>query len=516
MYHIRRRLIALFILIVTSLLTIAGAYAYLRGEEEQQKELLNIGRAIQTRLETSLPGIIWNFDEMQLGQSLDAEMISPQIRMIAVLIDGNLVAGRIRENGRIQKLEQLASSKTEEIEFELFYQENHQHSLGKVIVSLSREQMQARLRQIIIDKLFEILLLDIAIVLALSQSLTSVLIRPLQQLKEMLDRAAEQTGENDEDLHLPESKYKEFAEVANGYNRIAQALLGNLKEKRLAEIRMRAAKEAAEQAYLQLKDAQASLVQSEKMASLGNLVAGIAHEINTPVGVIMTGASVLAEESQVFRHEFESGTLKKSAALQYVDTAVQSSQLILANAERAAELIQSFKRVAVDQTSEARRVFELGHYLEEVIMSLRPTLKHSAITVEIGCADKIEMDSYPGALSQIMTNFVTNAQMHAFDAGQAGKIKIMAHSLQPDSVELTVSDNGHGIAAEYLGRIFDPFFTTQRSKGGSGLGLHIVFNLVSQTLGGTIRVESTPGQGTAFIMQFPRSAPEPQPPNESA
>jgi len=208
--------------------------------------------------------------------------------------------------------------------------------------------MEARLRQIIVDKMFEIFLLDIAIVLALSQSLTAVLIRPLRQLKEMLDRAAEQTGENDEDLHLPESKYKEFAEVANGYNRIAQALLGNLKEKRQAEIRMRAAKEAAEQAYLQLKDAQASLVQSEKMASLGNLVAGIAHEINTPVGVIMTGASVLAEESQVFRQEFEAGTLKKSAALQYVDTAVQSSQLILANAERAAELIQSFKRVAVD------------------------------------------------------------------------------------------------------------------------------------------------------------------------
>ncbi len=515
MHHIRRRLIALFILIVTSLLTIAGAYAYWRGKEEQQTELANIGQALQARLETSLPGIIWNFDEIQLGQSLDAEMISPQIHMIAILIDGNLIAGRIRQNGQVEKLERLPQPSAQAIEFDLFYQENRAHALGQVVVTLSREQMEARLRQIIVDKMFEILLLDIAIVLALSQSLTAVLIRPLRQLKEMLDRAAEQTGEDDEDLHLPESKYKEFAEVANGYNRIAQALLGNLKEKRQAEIRMRAAKEAAEQAYLQLKDAQASLVQSEKMASLGNLVAGIAHEINTPVGVIMTGASVLAEESQVFRQEFEAGTLKKSAALQYVDTAVQSSQLILANAERAAELIQSFKRVAVDQTSEARRVFELGHYLEEVIMSLRPTLKHSAISVEIVSNEKIEMDSYPGALSQILTNFVTNALMHAFDPGQEGRITIMASS-NTDLVQLIVRDNGRGVAPENLARIFDPFFTTQRSKGGSGLGLHIVFNLVSQTLGGTIRVESAPGEGTAFIMQLPHSAPEPQAPNESA
>lgn len=515
MHHIRRRLIALFILIVTSLLTIAGAYAYWRGKEEQQTELANIGQALQARLETSLPGIIWNFDETQLGQSLDAEMISPQIHMIAILIDGNLIAGRIRQNGQVEKLERLPQPSAQAIEFDLFYQENRALALGQVVVTLSREQMEARLRQIIVDKMFEILLLDIAIVLALSQSLTAVLIRPLRQLKEMLDRAAEQTGENDEDLHLPESKYKEFAEVANGYNRIAQALLGNLKEKRQAEIRMRAAKEAAEQAYLQLKDAQASLVQSEKMASLGNLVAGIAHEINTPVGVIMTGASVLAEESQVFRQEFEAGTLKKSAALQYVDTAVQSSQLILANAERAAELIQSFKRVAVDQTSEARRMFELGHYLEEVIMSLRPTLKHSAISVEIVSYEKIDMDSYPGALSQILTNFVTNALMHAFDPGQEGKITIIASSHR-DLVQLIVRDNGRGVAPENLARIFDPFFTTQRSKGGSGLGLHIVFNLVSQTLGGTIRVESAPGEGTAFIMQLPHSAPEPQAPNESA
>lgn len=515
MFHIRRRLIAFFIVIVTLLLTIAGTYTYWRSEKEQLQELAHIGSAIQARLQTSLPGIIWNFDEQQLGQALDAEMIVPQIHMIAVMIDNKLVMGRIRENGQSEILRTLPASNTDAISFELYYQQNRQYILGKVIVCLSQEQMQARLQQIITDKILEIIVLDIAIILALSQSLTAVLIRPLRQLKEMLDRAAEQTGEDAEELRLPQSKYREFAEVANGYNRIAQALIGNLREKQAAELRMRAAKETAEQAYIQLQQAQASLVQSEKMASLGNLVAGIAHEINTPVGVIMTGASVLAEESAQFRRDFEAGTLKKSAAIQYVETATQSSQLILANAERAAELIQSFKRVAVDQTSEARRVFDLRQYLDEVIMSLRPTFKHTRISVTIDCAPSIEMDSYPGALSQILTNFVTNALMHAFDAEQEGEIRIHAQETD-EKIEIRVSDNGHGIAAENLKRIFDPFFTTQRSKGGSGLGLHIVYNLVSQTLGGTIRVESAPGAGTRFIMCIPRVAPEAQAPAESA
>jgi len=138
MHHIRRRLIALFILIVTSLLTIAGAYAYWRGKEEQQTELANIGQALQARLETSLPGIIWNFDETQLGQSLDAEMISPQIHMIAILIDGNLIAGRIRQNSQIEKLERLPQPSAQAIEFDLFYQENRAHALGQVVVTLSR------------------------------------------------------------------------------------------------------------------------------------------------------------------------------------------------------------------------------------------------------------------------------------------------------------------------------------------------------------------------------------------
>ncbi|MBY0446350.1 MAG: HAMP domain-containing histidine kinase, partial [Burkholderiales bacterium] len=184
-------------------------------------------------------------------------------------------------------------------------------------------------------------------------------------------------------------------------------------------------------------------------------------------------------------------------------------RLILANAERAAQLIQSFKQVAVDQTSEARRTFELGEYIDEVIMSLKPTLKRTLVRIETSCTEKINLDGYPGAISQIITNFLTNALAHAFSEGQEGLITLHASRID-NSVTMRFEDNGAGIPAEHLKKIFDPFFTTKRGSGGSGLGLNVVFNLVTQTLGGTLIVNSEQGKGTCFIACFPLIAPLPK------
>ncbi|MGL4603709.1 MAG: sensor histidine kinase, partial [Iodobacter sp.] len=182
---------------------------------------------------------------------------------------------------------------------------------------------------------------------------------------------------------------------------------------------------------------------------------------------------------------------------------------ILSNAERAAQLIQSFKQVAVDQTSEARRSFELGEYMDEVIMSLKPTLKRTLVRIETACNEKILLDGYPGAISQIITNFLTNALAHAFSEGQEGLITLSA-SQTDHMVTLRFEDNGAGIAPENLNKIFDPFFTTKRGSGGSGLGLNVVYNLVTQTLGGSLVVNSEPGKGTCFIACFPLVAPLPK------
>jgi len=276
-----------------------------------------------------------------------------------------------------------------------------------------------------------------------------------------------------------------------------------------AEFIAKEEKVKAQTAYRQLLEAQQTLVETEKLASLGGLVAGVAHEVNTPVGITLTTASHLALVTQQISESLKLGAIKKSDFQNYLNTARESCDLILSNAERAANLIQSFKQVAVDQTSEARRDFELNDYLHEIITSLQPKLRRTRIRVNIECPPDIKMDSFPGALSQVITNLVMNALIHAFDDTQVGKISIQAQHLENDNVSLLIADNGSGIPSSYLHRVFEPFFTTKRGSGGSGLGLHIVYNIVRQQLWGTIEVKSTMGEGTSFLIVIPRKAPVP-------
>ncbi|WP_376958430.1 ATP-binding protein [Azospirillum sp. A26] len=269
-----------------------------------------------------------------------------------------------------------------------------------------------------------------------------------------------------------------------------------------------------ERAYADLKETQANLVQAEKMASLALLVAGVAHEINTPIGIAFGCATHLSGRTGMLVEGFERGTMKKSELAAYVATASESSRLIEQNLTRAAELIQSFKRVAVDQTSEERRRFDLLAYLEEVVTSLGPTLRKSRHRVAIACSPGILMDSFPGALSQVVTNLVMNALTHAFPADSKGHMVIDVDEVAEGEVEIRFADDGVGIAAENLPKVFEPFFTTRRGAGGSGLGLHIVFNLVTQSLGGRISVDSVPGDGTTFTLRIPKTTATPAvPPN---
>jgi signal transduction histidine kinase len=259
-----------------------------------------------------------------------------------------------------------------------------------------------------------------------------------------------------------------------------------------------------------LRRTQKQLVESAKLASLGQLVAGVAHEINTPVGVGVTGASTLAEETARLKALYTSGEMKRSDLDAYVGTAATISKLLLSNMERAATLIQSFKDVAVDQTSEEQRVFRLKPYIDEVLSNLSPMLRRSDHRMSVHCDESIEVDTYPGALSQVITNFVTNALLHAFPEDARGEMlivvrRVYANGLETDQIELRFSDNGIGIPQENLSRIFDPFYTTMRGRGGSGLGLNIIHNLVTGSLRGQISVESQLNVGTTFIVRFPRN-----------
>jgi two-component system, NtrC family, sensor kinase len=252
----------------------------------------------------------------------------------------------------------------------------------------------------------------------------------------------------------------------------------------------------------QLKDTQDQLIQTEKLASLGSMVAGVAHEINTPVGVSVTAASHLMDQAQLLRGEFSGGALKRSRLDNFLEISEQSTRIILSNLNRALELIQSFKQVAVDQSTSERREFNLCEYLRDVLLSLEPEIRKAGHRVDVRCEDGWTVNAVPGAISGILTNLVMNSIIHAYPQGKQGVIQIDV-TKDNDAVRLRYQDDGQGISAEHLPRIFDPFFTTQPGKGGSGLGLHIVYNLVSQTLGGRIRAVSETNKGTAFLITFP-------------
>ena len=266
-------------------------------------------------------------------------------------------------------------------------------------------------------------------------------------------------------------------------------------------------RQEAETALAHLREAQEAMVRAEKLASLGALVAGVAHEINTPVGIAVSCASHLQDATARLRGKAQTGDMSRADFTRYLATATDTSSLILANCERASRLIVSFKQVAVDRASAERRAVGLRRYIDETLVSLEPKLRQGAHTVAVDCPDDLVVDSYPGALSQILTNLVMNSLTHAFAEGQAGHLTIRVEETPPGTVRLTYADDGQGIPAEHLPQIFDPFFTTRRGEGGTGLGLHIVHNLAVGPLKGAIAVESEPGQGARFVLTFPTVTP---------
>lgn len=257
-----------------------------------------------------------------------------------------------------------------------------------------------------------------------------------------------------------------------------------------------------QQTVTALRDAQDQLVESEKMASLGGLVAGVAHEINTPIGVGVTAASHLEDAITGIRERYDAGEMKRSDLEKFLEINAQSTKIVLSNLRRASDLIRSFKQVAVDQSSEEARTIKLHDYINEVLTSLRPQLKKTSHRIEFDCDDALAMDTYPGALSQIVTNFVMNSILHAFEPDDEGHIRISVAN-GGDSVSLRYSDDGKGMGEEQIARIYEPFFTTKRGSGGSGLGMHIVYNLITRTLGGRIDCTSEPGNGTRFDVTLP-------------
>ena len=283
-----------------------------------------------------------------------------------------------------------------------------------------------------------------------------------------------------------------------------QSLREEIERRRHTEGALRGKQTELEKIVDDLKQAQDRLVQSEKMAALGGLVAGITHEVNTPVGIGVTATSFLAEKLQTLSAAYADKTLTPKMLEHFIEEASQGTELLQSNLIRASELIASFKQIAVDQTSEAVRTINLADYLHEVIRSLQPNFKKTHHQIEVNCPDNIVLSCPAGAISQIFTNLLMNSLIHGFEDMENGLVRITVLD-EDDNVDIKYSDNGKGLSPDQLEKLFHPFFTTKRDQGGSGLGTHITYNLVRQTLGGSIQVSSDPGKGLHYHICFPKN-----------
>jgi PAS domain S-box-containing protein len=313
-------------------------------------------------------------------------------------------------------------------------------------------------------------------------------------------------------LRGKDGQYRPFLTRAVPLRDSAAAIYGwigthiDISERKRSEQEIRSARDAAEAALRNLRETQNSLIEAEKLAALGRLVAGVAHEVNTPVGTSLTVASSLERKTAMFAAEVAQGNLKRSSLNEFLQISREASSQLVANLSHAAELIQSFKQVATDRNYSDQRIFDLGDLTEQVVMSLRG-LGNQNLTVNVECPPNLTMNSYPGPYGQVLTNLFLNAVTHAFPDGKGGTVSIKVQPSGNDDVQVLFSDDGCGMSLDVRRKAFDPFFTTRRDQGGTGLGLHIVHTIVTNCLGGRLNLDSKPGKGTNIRLVLPRVAP---------
>lgn len=383
--------------------------------------------------------------------------------------------------------------------------------VGRIIIKEDDNYLSAFI-DTTLTYMLPVVLASMILVWLVSRSVQNRLAAPLNQLTQAVHEVA---YKQDYSKSVEIISNDEFGELGNAFNQMLAKLGEHDRfrvEKETEIIRLNA--DLEDKVYERTKELRSSLddlkltqqqlVEQEKMASLGELVAGVAHEINTPIGVGITAVSHMAESISRIQTAFESGKLTKKEFGDMLSAINESADIIGSNLRRAADLVKAFKAVAVDQSSAELRQIELEGYIKDILTSLRPKLKRTKHEIDIQIPESIELYCDPGVISQIITNLIMNSLNHAFLADQVGHISIVAN-IKGGTLHLTYSDDGQGIDEDILQRLFDPFVTTKRGQGGSGLGTHIIYNLVTQALGGRIQCVSELGQGSRFEITLPMS-----------
>lgn len=487
---VKGRLIAILVGVVTCLMCGFGAYSYLLTQQAFARQKEAARALVERQLAIPASNALWNFDVTAMEALLESALGGSVHELVVYTADGREFARRALTGAGVAGTDPGLIQK-----FDLAVPPVEGRALGHIQVSWSDGPLTAALNATLQRAVMEIVLLNLALVALFWFSMDRLVFRRVATLQQALDHAA--TREHGHEMvDIPVAVSDEFGALTRSINTITQRLGAEIEAGHVAE-------GEALSALNHLQNAQEGLVQAEKMASLGRLVAGVAHELNTPIGNIVTVASTHQELAEQFQRQFAEGSLTRSALAAYVSASSEGAVLIQRAAARAAMMIQNFKQVAVDQTTDQLREFDLAVQLEEVLSVIAPEISKTPVKLVRDLAPSIAMRTYPGPLGQVITNLVLNALRHGFDGNRVGVITVTSF-LHGGLVKILVSDTGQGIPPENMGKIFDPFFTTKLGYGGTGLGLHISHNIVYGPLGGSMTVVSAVGVGTTFTLLLPR------------
>jgi signal transduction histidine kinase len=478
---------------------------YINYSEEENKSHTRV-EEIKSSHMTSLAYALWHFDMKQIeGQG---EGINNLYYIGYVRISGD--SNTWYETGKI--------SKTPKDDHFLIPIKHSNRIIGELEIGFARDKILENIITSAKKIIFMQIIAGLLLALLLLWLVHHIITRHLVDLNKQL--GMKNIPNSDQLLSLDRSYYNdELSTLVNSFNQLtnernselkskeeaqqALAETNNKLEQRVAE-RTENLQQAVDELHItleNLRNTQSQLIESEKLSSLGGMVAGVAHEINTPIGLCITTQSFIEDLFKDIKQRFENDSISEGNFTEFMMSMEESVDILRKNLERAAKLVKSFKLVSEDQTGEAARRFNLEEYLQEILSTLQPKFRMTQHVVNIRCAEEINIQSYPGALSQVITNLIMNSLLHGFTDINKGTITLAVEH-QDNQVKILYADDGQGLTEEAQVKIFEPFFTTKRGYGGTGLGMHLVYNLVSQTLQGSIQLQQV-SQGCAFIITIP-------------
>ena len=535
MIGIRQSLIRTFMLYIT-LAAFCALLALMTAQYYSLKPILERTRdnSIEASLENMAPLIarsLWFFDEEAIIRSAEAVLRDQFIMGVSVNDHKELYDLRLGDLSESTTIYPQIDALTKIVEkhqiiykvpllVEQFGKETI--NVGTLVVFCKNDLLNERIFDIAKVSLLISVIVIAALQITVGLITRNVIAKPLESITTHVSKNMQSIdSDNMEEQQSLEGRRDEIGRLYHEFNAQHQALLErdrNLvhyqsKLEQVVEQRtneLSTTNKELSQSLERLQIAQKELIQQEKLASLGALVSGIAHEVNTPLGVAITATSHLAEEIKLINQFFTQDNLTKSNLVEFLTTCSETEALLTNNLNRAGNLIQSFKKVAVDQASDEKRLFSLYQYTEEIITSLSPTLRKSKVRIENNLQKDITLYSYAGAFSQVLTNLISNSLIHGFSNGKLEGSITLTSVDHEDYCTITYEDNGKGMSDETLRYIYDPFFTTTRAEGGSGLGMNIVYNLITSKLDGMVETKSSVGEGIRVTMTLKKQKYKPE------